>query len=149
GGYGLDALWNDDFHHSAMVALSGRNEAYYSDYLGSPQEFISLVKRGFLYQGQHYAWQKAARGRPAVDLEPARFVLYLQNHDQVANSGRSLRGHHMTSSGRLRALTTLLLLAPGTPMLFQGQEFAASSPFFYFADHPPELAKLVHQGRNK
>jgi maltooligosyltrehalose trehalohydrolase len=149
GGYAIDALWNDDFHHSAMVALTRRNEGYYSDFLGNPQEFISAVKWGYLYQGQHYSYHRKRRGTPALDLEPARFVTFLQNHDQVANSGRGLRCHELTCPGRLRALTALLLLAPGTPMLFQGQEFAATSPFFYFADHHPDLAKLVRQGRAK
>lgn len=149
GGYGIDALWNDDFHHSAMVALTGHNEAYYTDYLGSPQEFISAVKWGFLYQGQRYKWQKNRRGTPSLDIAPARFVTFLQNHDQVANSGQGLRCHRLTNSGRCKALTALLLLAPGTPMLLQGQEFAASTPFLYFADHKPELAELVRKGRNK
>lgn len=149
GGYGLDALWNDDFHHSAVVALTGRNEAYYTDYWGKPQEFISAAKWGFLYQGQWYSWQKARRGQPALNLEPDRFVIFLENHDQVANSGRGLRLHCRTSPGRYRALTALLLLGPATPMLFQGQEFAASSPFFYFADHQPEMANLVREGRRK
>ncbi|MFO0850012.1 MAG: malto-oligosyltrehalose trehalohydrolase [Gemmataceae bacterium] len=147
GGYGLDALWNDDFHHSAMVALTGRNEAYYTDYLGSPQELISAVKYGYLYQGQWYSWQEKRRGHPALDLPPAHFVTFTQNHDQVANSGRGRRAHQLTSPGRYRAMQALLLLAPGTPMLFQGQEFAASAPFFYFADHSPELARLVQAGR--
>ena len=147
GGYGLDCLWNDDFHHSAMVALTGRNEAYYSDYLGAPQEFISAAKWGYLYQGQHYKWQQKRRGTPAFDLEPARFVTFIQNHDQIANSGRGQRCWELTSPGRFKALTALLLLGPGTPMLFQGQEFSASTPFFYFADHNPELAKLVCKGR--
>jgi maltooligosyltrehalose trehalohydrolase len=147
GGYGLDALWNDDFHHSAMVALTGRNEAYYTDYLGTPQEFVSAMKYGYLYQGQYYSWQEKRRGRPGLDLPPAAFVTFLQNHDQVANSGRGLRAHQLTSPGRYRAMTAVMLLGPGTPMLFQGQEFAASSPFFYFADHAPELAKLVQAGR--
>jgi maltooligosyltrehalose trehalohydrolase len=147
GGYGLDALWNDDFHHSARVALTGRNEAYYSDYKGSPQELISAVKYGYLFQGQWYRWQKKPRGTPALGLPPAAFVTYLDNHDQVANSGLGLRCHALTSPGRYRALTALMLLGPGTPMLFQGQEFATSAPFLYFADHKPELARLVHQGR--
>jgi maltooligosyltrehalose trehalohydrolase len=147
GGFGLDALWNDDFHHAAMVALTGRNEAYYSDYLGRPQEFVSAVKYGYLYQGQWYSWQGKRRGQPGLDVPPAAFVLFLQNHDQIANSGRGLRAHQLTSPGRYRAMTALLLLAPGTPMLFQGQEFAASAPFFYFADHNPELAKSVQAGR--
>ncbi|HXG13439.1 MAG TPA: malto-oligosyltrehalose trehalohydrolase [Gemmataceae bacterium] len=147
GGYGIDALWNDDFHHSARVALTGCREGYYTDYRGAPQEFISAVKWGYLYQGQRYKWQQKRRGMPALDLEPARFVTFLENHDQVANSARGLRCHQLSSPGRFRALTALTLLAPGTPMLFQGQEFASSRPFFYFADHHPELAKLVRKGR--
>jgi maltooligosyltrehalose trehalohydrolase len=149
GGYGLDGLWNDDFHHSAMVALTGRSEAYYSDYRGAPQEFVAAAKWGYLFQGQYYTWQKKPRGTPALDLEPAAFVTFLQNHDQVANSARGLRCHLLSSPGRYRALTALLLLGPGTPMLFQGQEYAASSPFYFFADHNPELAKLVYKGRLK
>jgi maltooligosyltrehalose trehalohydrolase len=147
GGYGLDAMWNDDFHHSAMVALTGRNEAYYSDYLGSAQELLSCAKWGFLYQGQRYMWQGKRRGTPCLDLPPAALVNFLQNHDQVANSMRGLRGHRLTSPGRWRAMIALSLLMPGTPMLFQGQEFAASTPFCYFADHKPELAALVAKGR--
>jgi maltooligosyltrehalose trehalohydrolase len=149
GGYGLDALWNDDFHHSAMVALTGRHEAYYTDYRGTPQEFVSAVKRGFLYQGQRYAWQKNRRGTPTTGLPPAAFVIYTQNHDQVANSVWGLRAHALGSPGCHRALTALLLLAPGTPMLFQGQEFAASSPFLFFSDLKSELATTVYQGRRQ
>jgi maltooligosyltrehalose trehalohydrolase len=147
GGYGLDALWNDDFHHSAMVALTGHNEAYYTDYSGTPQEFISMLKWGYLYQGQWYKWQKQPRGTPGFGLKPATFVTFIQNHDQIANSASGLRVHMLTSPGRYRAMTALMLLGPGTPMLFQGQEFAASSPFLYFADHNQELAPLVRRGR--
>jgi maltooligosyltrehalose trehalohydrolase len=147
GGYGLDALWNDDLHHSAMVALTGRNEAYYSDYLGKPQELISSVKYGFLFQGQRYSWQKKRRGSPSLHLKPASFVTFIQNHDQVANSAFGVRIHFLTDPGRLRAMTALLLLAPGTPMLFQGQEFGASSPFLFFADHKKELVQTVRRGR--
>jgi maltooligosyltrehalose trehalohydrolase len=149
GGYGLDALWNDDFHHSATVALTGHNEAYYSDHRGHPQELISVMKRGYLFQGQWYAWQKKRRGLPTSGMHPANFVNYIQNHDQIANSLHGIRLHELTSPGRLRAMTALLLLGPGTPMLFQGQEFAASAPFLFFADHNPELAKLVAAGRRK
>lgn len=148
-GYGLDGLWNDDFHHSAMVALTGHNEAYYSDYLGNPQEFISAFKYGFLYQGQWYSWQFKPRGQPGLDVAPAAFVTFIQNHDQVANSGRGLRAHQQTSPGRYRAIMALMLLGPGTPMFFQGQEFAASAPFLYFADHNRELAELVRKGRGE
>jgi maltooligosyltrehalose trehalohydrolase len=149
GGCGLDGVWNDDFHHSARVALTGRNEAYYRDFQGTPQELVSAVKWGYLYQGQRCAWQKKRRGTPAWDMPPSAFVSYLENHDQVANSGRGLRPHQLSSPGRHRALTALLLLAPGTPLLFQGQEFACTSPFLFFADHKPELAKLVRKGRRE
>lgn len=147
GGYGLDALWNDDFHHTAKVAMTAHNEAYLTDYLGSPQEFISALKWGYLYQGQRYSWQGNRRGTPALDVPPYHFVHFIQNHDQIANSGKGERCHELTSPGRYKAITTLLLLGPATPMLFQGQEFAASSPFFFFADHNPELARLVYKGR--
>lgn len=149
GGYGLDAQWNDDFHHSAMVALIGRNEAYYTDYLGAPQEFVSGAKWGFLYQGQHYLWQQKRRGSAALDLPPHALISFIQNHDQIANSGRGERIHQLTSPGRLRAMTALLLLGPATPMLFMGQEFGASSPFLYFADHEPALARAVSRGRRE
>jgi maltooligosyltrehalose trehalohydrolase len=147
GGYGLDALWIDDFHHSAHVALTGRREAYYTDYLGTAQELISAVKHGYLYQGQRYSWQKNRRGSPGLDLPPAAFVSYLQNHDQVANSGHGERCHRLSSPGRFRAMTALLLLGPATPMLFQGQDFCSSAPFLYFADHNAELAQAVGKGR--
>ena len=127
GGFGMDALWNDDFHHSAMVVLAGHNEAYYSDHLGKPQEFVSAAKWGYVFQGQRYSWQKKRRRTPALDLPPTAFVNFIQNHDQVANSGRGYRAHHLASPAHLRAMTALLLLSPQTPMLFQGQEFAASS----------------------
>jgi maltooligosyltrehalose trehalohydrolase len=149
GGYGLDALWNDDFHHSATVALTGRHEAYYSDYRGRPREFVAAAKHGFLYQGQHYQWQQKARGSPTLDLPAECFVVFLQNHDQIANSGTGERCHALTSPGRLRAMTAYLLLMPGIPMLFQGQEFAASSPFFYFADHEIDLSRDVREGRRR
>jgi len=147
--FGVDALWNDDFHHSAMVALTGRREAYYTDYAGTPQEFVSAARHGFLYQGQWYSWQRQARGTAARAFKSSAFVAFLQNHDQVANSLDGKRLHHLTSAGRLRAMTALLLLGPWTPMLFQGQEFAASSPFFYFADHHPDLAHAVRNGRRE
>jgi len=149
GGFGLDAVWNDDFHHTAHIALTGRAEAYYSDYRGSPQEFISVAKYGYLYQGQWYQWQGKSRGTPGFDLPPAAFVNYLQNHDQIANSIRGLRCHKLSSPGCLRAMTALFLLSPGTPLLFQGQEFAASQPFCFFSDLGAELAKSVRRGRQE
>ena len=149
GGYGADALWNDDYHHSAVVALTGKREAYYYDYRGTPQELISCAKYGYLYQGQWYAWQKKRRGTPALDLEPHAFVAYLENHDQVANTAFGRRLNQSVSPARLRALTALTLLGPATPLLFQGQEFASSRPFLYFADHKSELRDPINEGRRE
>ena len=147
GGFGFDALWNDDFHHSALVRLTGHREAYYRDYFGSPEEFVSVAKWGFLYQGQLYSWQSKPRGTPTFGLSGATFVNYLENHDQIANSGCGQRVWQMSSPGCFRAATAFLLLAPGTPLLFQGQEFSASSPFLFFLDSPPECAEAVALGR--
>ena len=149
GGYAADALWNDDAHHTAIVALTGRREAYYRDYQGSAQELISCARFGYLYQGQYYSWQKKRRGTPALDLPPRAFVAYLENHDQVANSAFGKRLHQLAAPARLRAITAWLLLGPETPMLFQGQEFWSSKPFAYFADHRPELADSVREGRRE
>jgi maltooligosyltrehalose trehalohydrolase len=147
GGQGLDAVWSDDFHHSARVAATGRREGYYRAYRGTPQELISAIKWGPLFQGTRRTPREAPRGLPAFGVPPARFVHFLQNHDQIAHSGHGLRLHALTSAGRWRALTALLLLGPETPLLFMGQEFAASSPFLFFADHEPGLARLVREGR--
>jgi maltooligosyltrehalose trehalohydrolase len=148
-GFGMDSLWNDDLHHTALVALTGHSEAYYSDYQGTPQEFISAIKWGYLYQGQWYEWQQRKRGTSTLNVDPASFVSFLENHDQVANSGKGQRPHQVACPGRYRALTALILLSPATPMLFQGQEFGATTPFFYFAAHRPDLARLVDEGRKK
>ncbi|HEX7795336.1 MAG TPA: malto-oligosyltrehalose trehalohydrolase [Vicinamibacterales bacterium] len=150
-GFGLDAMWNDDFHHATKVALTGRREAYYTDYFGTPQEFISCAKHGFLYQGQMYSWQRHRRGTLTTGFSPDRFVIFLDNHDQVANapSGLGARVHQQTGPGLYRTVTAMWLLSPGTPMFFQGQEFAASSPFMYFADHDGELGAAVQAGRAK
>ncbi|MEI9954367.1 MAG: malto-oligosyltrehalose trehalohydrolase [Pseudomonadota bacterium] len=149
GGYGIDALWNDDFHHSAMVALTGKHPAYYNDYRGSAQELISALKWGYLFQGQHYYWQKGKRGTPALDLNAEHYVTYLQNHDQVANSVTGERIDRLSGAAEVRAMTGLMLLAPPTPMLFQGQEFAASCPFLFFTDLPEELARTADRDRRK
>jgi maltooligosyltrehalose trehalohydrolase len=147
GGHGLDAVWNDDLHHSAIVSLTGQAEAYFTDHRGSPQEFVSAAKYGYLFQGQRYTWQRQRRGTSARGIAPARFVTFLENHDQVANTGGGKRLHVRAHPGRLRALTAYVLLGPGTPMLFQGQEFASHAPFVYFAHHGGELAEAVRKGR--
>jgi len=148
GGYGLDGVWNDDLHHSAIVALTGRREAYFTDYLGAPQELISAIKYGYLFQGQPYSWQGAPRGTPAFGAPPEAFVAFLENHDQVANRITGERVRFETSPGRYRAMTALILLGPWSPMLFQGQEFGASKPFLYFSDIGDEkLREAIRKGR--
>jgi len=134
GGTGLDGMWNDDFHHSAIVALTGQNVGYFNDYSGKSQEFISAAKYGFLYQGQALSWRKVLRGTPAFGTPAEGFVCFIENHDQIANTGPRERPRFQTSRGRYRAITTLLLLGPWTPLLFQGEEFGTSSPFLFFAD---------------
>jgi maltooligosyltrehalose trehalohydrolase len=149
GGLGLDAMWNDDFHHSARVALTGSRDGYLLDYTGRSQELVSCVRRGFLYQGQWYAWQKQSRGSALRDIDAWACVIFLQNHDQVGNTYTGIRIHAQAAPATYRALMALTLLAPQTPMLFMGQEFAASTPFAFFADHNPELSRKVHAGRRE
>ncbi len=147
GGYGLDGLWNDDYHHSVHVALIGQAQAYYSDYRGTAQEFVSAAKYGYLYQGQYYTWQKKGRGKSTLGLPKASMINFIDNHDQVANSARGQRTQQLSSPSMYKAITALTLLMPGTPMLFQGQEFCSSSKFLFFADHKLDLAKSVAKGR--
>jgi maltooligosyltrehalose trehalohydrolase len=149
GGWDLDAMWNDDFHHSAAVALTGSRDGYFHDYTGRAQELLSAVRRGFLYQGQHYFWQKKPRGSPLRGAPAQACVHFLQNHDQVGNSYVGTRVHLFAHPGRYRALTALFLLGPQTPLLFMGQEFHSSRPFHYFIDHNRELSQLVWKGRRE
>ena len=144
---GLDAIYNEDWHHTAFVALTGRRQAYFTDYQGSTRELAAMAEHGPLYQGQWYSWQKQPRGGFALGLPRYRFVNFLENHDQAANTSVGARLYQRVDAARWRALTALLLLGPAVPMLFQGQEFASSHPFLYFADHDAELARAVEDGR--
>jgi maltooligosyltrehalose trehalohydrolase len=148
GGFGLDAIWNEDFHHAATAAVTLSSEGYLHDHDGTPQELISMAKYGYLFQGQRHDWQADFRGQPiARRVRPEVVVNYLQNHDQVANSAVGRRLSDRIGPSRLRVITAYQLLIPQTPILFQGQEFAASSPFFYFLDSPAHERKQVVQGR--
>jgi maltooligosyltrehalose trehalohydrolase len=144
---GVDSLWNEDWHHSAIVALSGRREAYFTDYRGTAHEFAAMGRWNLLYQGQWYSWQTQRRGTDSRTHPHAAFTCFLENHDQVANTGSGRRLHQLVDRGKWRALSTLLLLGPSIPLLFQGQEEAVEQPFTYFADHKPPLADLVRRGR--
>ena len=145
--FDFDAAWSDDFHHAAHVALTGKREGYYASYRGAPQELVSCAKRGFLYQGQTFPSRNARRGAATGGLAPRAFVTFLENHNQVSNSLRGERLADLASPARARAMTAFFLLAPGTPMLFQGQERGVRTPFVFFADHEPELAQRVREGR--
>jgi maltooligosyltrehalose trehalohydrolase len=144
---GLDAIWNEDWHHAAFVALTGQNVAYCTDYDGTANEFAAMARWHLLYQGQWYSWQKQRRGTDARACQSSAFVNFLENHDQVANTGRGVRLHQLTDRAQWRAMVALLLLGPQVPMLFQGQECATTSPFSYFADHEGDLAEAVRKGR--
>jgi maltooligosyltrehalose trehalohydrolase len=149
GGYGLDAMWNDDFHHSARVALTGRRDGYFHDHRGSAQEFVAAAKRGFLFQGQRYDWQQQPRGTPVLDRPAWSMIVFTQNHDQVANTLDGRRLHTIAAPARLRAMVALTLLCPQTPMLFMGEEFAASAPFTFFADPCAGEGSQVWAGRRE
>ncbi|HET9993256.1 MAG TPA: malto-oligosyltrehalose trehalohydrolase, partial [Kofleriaceae bacterium] len=145
--YGFDALWNDDFHHTARVAATGVVDGYLHDYTGSARELVSAIRHGFLYQGQAYPWQRNTRGTSTRGLERARFVQFLENHDQVANLAFGERLAELSDPATLRALTALLLLTPSIPMLFQGQETGSLRPWEFFCSHEGELADRVRRGR--
>jgi maltooligosyltrehalose trehalohydrolase len=147
GGFGYDAIWVDDFHHAARVALTGSREAYLADYQGTPQELVSCALRNALFQGQWYEWQKKPRGGAMREVGAERAVFFLQNHDQVANQLQGSRLQSCAGLPRARALTAFWLLLPQTPLLFMGQEFFASTPFLFFTDHEPDLQRTVARGR--
>jgi maltooligosyltrehalose trehalohydrolase len=146
-GCGLDGMWNDDLHHSAIVRLTGKREAYYADHLGRAQEFVSAAKYGFLYQGQYYSWQHADRGTPFLHIETRHMISFLENHDQVANTLAGTHPRSNSSPRKYRAMAAYWLLTGGTPMFFMGQEYGSTRPFLYFSDQPDELRELIRKGR--
>lgn len=147
GGFGLDAVWADDFHHAVHTTLTGEREGYYEDYAGGAEEIARAVRDGFLYQGQESRHLGRRRGTRVQDEPASAFVFCLQNHDQVGNRALGERLNRLIDLDRYLAATALLLFAPETPLLFMGQEFAATTPFLYFTDHNPELGRLVTEGR--
>lgn len=146
-GYGFDAVWADDFHHQVRVALTGEREGYYADYSGSAADLAATIRQGWFYIGQQPADGGAPRGQPTGGTQPPQFVFCIQNHDQVGNRALGERLSHQIGLDAYRAASLLLLLSPYTPLLFMGQEWAASTPFQYFTDHHEELGRLVTQGR--
>lgn len=149
GGYGLDAVWADDLHHQIRRYAAGDHEGYFAAYSGTMKDIVQTLRRGWYYEGDIRPDTGEPRGTSAAGIEPFRFVHCLQNHDQVGNRAFGERLHHELSLPLYRALSALLLVSPYTPLLWMGQEWAASTPFLYFTDHPPELGKLVTEGRRK
>ncbi|MFL5346171.1 MAG: malto-oligosyltrehalose trehalohydrolase [Hyalangium sp.] len=149
GGLGLDGVWADDLHHQLRRAFAGDSEGYYQDYTGSAEDIARTLRQGWFYEGQVSKNQGHARGTPASGLPPTGFVHCIQNHDQVGNRAHGERLGHDVPPAAFRAMSTLLLLSPYTPLLFMGQEWNASTPFLFFTDHHEELGRLVTEGRRK
>ncbi len=147
GGFGFDSTWADDFHHCARTAIVDEHEGYFKSYDGSLETLGRCIEQGFWFEGQLDSFLGTPRGAPARDVPWSSFVYCLQNHDQVGNRAFGVRLSTMASHPDVRAMTTLLLLVPQVPMLFQGQEFFASNPFLYFTDHSEPLGSLVVAGR--
>jgi maltooligosyltrehalose trehalohydrolase len=146
-GLGLDAVWADDFHHAVRRLLAGDRDGYYAAYEGVADELARTLELGWLYQGEVYSPTREARGTPAADIPPRCFVHCIQNHDQVGNRAMGERLHHQIGGDAYRAVSALLLLSPYTPLLWMGQDWAATTPFLYFTDHAEELGRLVTRGR--
>lgn len=147
--YGVDGVWSDDFHHVLHVLLTGEREGYYRAFSGNLAELARVIERGQLFEGQSVPGSNRARGKPTAGVPANRFLFSLQNHDQVGNRAHGERLHHLSNPEVFRAVTLLLCFLPATPLLFMGQEWAASSPFLYFSDHEGELGRAVSEGRRK
>ncbi len=149
GGYGLDAQWNEDFHHALHAALTGEKQGYYVDF-GGLAPLAKVLKQGLVYDGRYSVFRRRAHGRPAWDITGHQLIGCLQNHDQVGNRAFGERTGHLLSTDQLKLGAALLLTSPFVPMLFQGEEWGASSPFLYFTAHQDqELAEAVSRGRQK
>jgi maltooligosyltrehalose trehalohydrolase len=149
GGWGLDAVWADDFHHEVRRCLAGDDEGYYRDFTGTVADVATTVRDGWFFKGQRSEHLGGPRGTDPAGLEPRRFVFFLQNHDQVGNRALGERLHQQVEPAAFRAATVLLLCAPQSPLLFMGQEWAAPEPFLFFTDHEPGLGRLVTEGRRR
>lgn len=147
GGFGCDAVWADDFHHIVRVANTREREAYFADFSGTLAELTGTLDTGWFYSGQHSPFWGKPRGTPASGLSPGSCVHCLSNHDQVGNRALGERLSHAVSHEAYLAASALLCLSPHTPLLFMGQEWAASTPFLFFTDHHEELGRLVTAGR--
>ena len=149
GGYGLAASWANEWHHALHAVLTGETSGYYSDF-GSLSQLVKALRQAWVYDGDHSAHRDRVHGRPPVGLSGEQFVVSTQNHDQIGNRSAGERLGMLTSIGRVKIAAALMLTGPFVPMLFQGEEWAASTPFQYFTDHQdPELGRAVSEGRRK
>jgi maltooligosyltrehalose trehalohydrolase len=149
GGYGINAPWSDDFHHSLHAALTGERNGYYADF-GALSQVAKALRNVYVYDGAHSTFRQRRHGRPAGDLPGTRFIAYIQNHDQVGNRALGDRLSHLVSEELLKVAAALVLTAPFVPLLFQGEEWGATSPFCYFTDHRNEaLGHAVSEGRRR
>ena len=149
GGFQLDAQWSDDFHHALHTVLTDEKTGYYSDF-GKLEDLAKALQHVFVYAGKFSAHRRRVHGRPIENLSGHRFLGYLQNHDQVGNRARGERSAQLMSLGKLKIGAALVFTSPFIPLLFQGEEWGASTPFFYFTDYQePELADAVREGRCK
>jgi len=147
GGFGLDAVWSDDFHHSVHTVLTAENSGYYQDY-GQPEKIVKALNEGFVFQGQHFRAWNTSRGTSSQGIPLFRHVFCIQNHDQIGNRCWGERLNHLVPKGAVKAAAALLLLAPETPLLFMGEEYAEPAPFQFFVDFgDPQLQKAVLEGR--
>ena len=149
GGYGIHAQWSDDFHHALHCVLTGERAGYYRDF-GSLADLAKALQRVFVYDGRYSPFRRRRHGRPPSGLSGHSFLAYLQTHDQIGNRAKGERSSHLMNVGRLKIAAALVLTAPFVPMLFQGEEWGATSPFLYFTDHKDrELGRNVTQGRRR
>lgn len=149
GGLGLDAQWNDDFHHALQAALTGERLGYYADF-GDVGQLARSMSEGFVYQGQYSRYRSRRHGASSTGIEPERFVLFAQNHDHVGNRPQGDRLASIVGPDALRLAAAALLLSPGVPLLFMGEEYGETAPFAYFVDHAdPELRDAVARGRRE
>ena len=149
GGWGLDGVWADDFHHQMRRRLAGDTDGYFADFTGTTEDLAETLRAGWFFRGQHSTYQGGPRGTDPSGVPLARFVVCLQNHDQIGNRAFGERLHHQADPAAYRAALAVLLTAPETPLLFMGQEWTASTPFLYFTDHNEALGRLVTEGRRR
>jgi maltooligosyltrehalose trehalohydrolase len=140
-------VWNDDFHHSLHVSLTGEQNGYYQDFSG-PEDLARAFRRGFVYEGQYSKYRQRLQGSSSRRISGHRFIVFTQNHDQVGNRPTGQRLAQLLSFEQLKLAATALLLSPYVPLLFMGEEYGEPGPFLYFVSHSdPAIIEFVRDGR--